>query len=76
VSYSKPTVSERLATALLIANENTKRMAVRLAKVEAALTAISLHIGLELVFENPEIEQAAKEILGMNGVEHEAVRHD
>lgn len=63
MSYSKRTVNERLASALMIADENNRRLAVRLAKVEAAVTAIAEHIGLELVFENPEIEEAAKAIL-------------
>lgn len=65
MSFTKRTVNERLASALMIADENNRRLAVRLAKVEAAITAIAEHIGLELVFENPEIEEAAKAMLGL-----------
>lgn len=59
------TVNERLATALKIADENNRRLAVRMAKIEAAITAICKATGIELEFENPEIEEAAKAILGL-----------
>lgn len=67
MSYTKPTVNERLATALKIADENNRRLAVRMAKIEAAVTAICEATGIELEFENPEIEEAAKAILGLDG---------
>jgi hypothetical protein len=73
VTHTKRTVNERLSSALIIADENNKRLAVRLAKMEAAVTAIAEHIGLELVFEAPEILDAAKEMLGIEGVASDGV---
>ena len=67
MSYLKPTVNERLATALKIADENNRRLAVRMAKIEPAITAICEATGIELEFENPEIEEAAKAMLGIDG---------
>jgi len=66
MSFSKRTVNERLATALRIADENNRRLAVRMAKIEAAVTAICQATGIELEFENPEIEEAAKAMLGID----------
>lgn len=65
MSHTKRTVNERLSSALLIADENNRRLAVRMAKLEAAITAICEATGIELEFENPEIEEAAKAILGL-----------
>ncbi len=66
MSHTKRTVNERLSSALLIADENNRRLAVRMAKLEAAVTAICQATGIELEFENPEIEKAAKAILGID----------
>lgn len=63
MSHSKPTVNERLAMALQIANSNNMGLAVRLAKVEAALTAICDHIGLELEFDESEVKAAAEKMI-------------
>jgi len=63
MTFRKPTVNERLALALQVANSNNMGLAVRLAKLEAVMTALCEHCGVEVEFDESEVKAAAEKMI-------------